>query len=63
MSRTLVEINRDQQESAVIRWRQARALVDRGMTLEDVGVVLGVSKARIWQMLEKLARYEVQKKG
>ena len=58
MGKSLVAINREQQESAVIRWRQARALVDRGMTLEEAGIILGVSKARVWQMLAQLERYE-----
>ena len=54
----LTHINQRQQEEAATRWRQAKALVDRGMTLEEVGSVMGVSKARVWQMLDKLAKYE-----
>ena len=63
MPKTLAEVNREQQEVAVVRWRQAKALTERGMTMEDAGRILGISKARIWQMLQQLAKYEADHKN
>lgn len=47
-----------QRALAAERWRMARRLRDRGLTLAEIGVVLGVSRERVRQMLKQLADIE-----
>ena len=50
--------NRWQQEAAVSRWRMAKSLADKGMTYREIGEVMGISHARVGQMIKKLAELE-----
>ena len=54
----LDQINAAALAAALPRWQQVAALYAGGLTYEEIGTHLGVTKSRAWQLHRRWVRYQ-----
>ena len=57
MGKTLTELNEGQKLQAAARWRLVLTLHDKGASINDIAMALGVTRQRAHQLLQQAKEY------